>query len=141
MAANPEGQDNEILISAINVTPFVDVVLVLLVIFMVTAPIIAKDMIQVKLPKTETSDGKGRSTLGVAVNKEGQILLNGIPLSEDALTSETKKAIQADQDTQAIIAADIETPYGRVARVIDLIKSAGLEKFAIQVERQTTTSP
>jgi biopolymer transport protein TolR len=141
MAANPESQDNELLISAINVTPFVDVVLVLLVIFMVTAPIIAKDMIQVKLPKTETSDGKGRSTLGVAINKEGQILLNGIPLSEDALTSETKKAIQADQDTQAIIAADIETPYGRVARVIDLIKSAGLEKFAIQVERQATTSP
>ncbi len=141
MAANPDAHDNELLISAINVTPFVDVVLVLLVIFMVTAPIIAKDMIQVKLPKTETSDGKGRSTLGVAINKEGQILLNGIPLSEDALTSETKKAIQADQDTQAIIAADIETPYGRVARVIDLIKSAGLEKFAIQVERQNPTNP
>ena len=68
MAASSESQNNELLISAINVTPFVDVVLVLLVIFMVTAPIIAKDMIAVKLPKTETSDGKGRSTLGVAVN-------------------------------------------------------------------------
>lgn len=141
MAASPENQNNELLISAINVTPFVDVVLVLLVIFMVTAPIIAKDMIQVRLPKTEASDGKGRSTLGVAINKEGQILLNGIPISEDGLTSETKKAIQTDPEIQAIIAADIETPYGRVARVIDLIKSAGLEKFAIQVERQATSNP
>ena len=128
--------DDAALISAINVTPFVDVVLVLLVIFMVTAPLIAKDLLNVHLPKTESGDGKGFSTLGVAVNKEGQILLNGVPVGEDVLSLETKKALKENPQTQAIIAADVETQYGKVARVIDIIKSSGLEKFAIQVERQ-----
>lgn len=140
MASVQENQNDENLISAINVTPFVDVVLVLLVIFMVTAPIIAKDLIQLKLPKTESSDGKGFSTLGVAVNKSGQILLNGLPVSESALSSEVRKSVAESRETQAIIAADVETPYGQVARVIDLIKSAGLEKFAIQIERETSKS-
>ncbi len=122
--------------SAINVTPFVDVVLVLLVIFMVTAPLIAKDLIDIKLPKTESGDGKGMSTLGLSVNKQGQILLNGTPVTEDALKQEVQKTIAEDKDAQAIIAADVETQYGNVARLIDIVKSAGLNKFAIQVERE-----
>jgi biopolymer transport protein ExbD len=130
------GDDNAPLMSAINVTPFVDVVLVLLVIFMVTAPIIAKDLMNVRLPKTESGDGKGMSTLGVSVNKQGQILLNGAPVTEDLLRDEVKKALAADKDAQAIIAGDVETQYGNVIRVIDIIKSAGLSKFAVQVERK-----
>jgi biopolymer transport protein ExbD len=132
--SSPGGDDN--LISQINVTPFVDVVLVLLVIFMVTAPIIAKDMMNVRLPKTESGDGKGISTLGVSVNREGQILLNGVPVTAEALSSEVKKALAENKETQAIIAGDVETQYGNIVRVIDIIKSAGLNKFAIQVERR-----
>lgn len=135
-AADSNSGDDSGLMSAINVTPFVDVVLVLLVIFMVTAPIIAKDILNLKLPKTESGDGKAMSTLGVSVNRQGQILLNGIPVSEEALRSEVTKALAENKDTQAIIAGDVETSYGNIVRVIDLIKSAGLSKFAIQVERQ-----
>jgi biopolymer transport protein TolR len=138
MGASPQLSEDDSLISNINVTPFVDVVLVLLVIFMVTAPIIAKDLIQLRLPKTESSDGKGMTTFGIAVNKEGQILLNGVPVSENALSEEVRKAIANNRETQAVIAADIDTPYGRVARAIDLVKSAGMEKFAIQVEREAS---
>jgi biopolymer transport protein ExbD len=134
-ASDPSsGEDG--LMSQINVTPFVDVVLVLLVIFMVTAPIIAKDMMNVRLPKTESGDGKGISSLGVSVNREGQILLNGNPVSEDVLSAEVKRSLRENRETQAIIAGDIETPYGNIVRVIDIIKSAGLSKFAIQVERR-----
>ena len=122
--------------SSINVTPFVDVVLVLLVIFMVTAPIIAKDLLNVKLPKTESGDGKGMSTLGISVNKQGQVLLNGLPVTEESLASEVGKTVAKDKDAQAIIAGDIETQYGNVVRVIDIVKSAGLSRFAIQVERK-----
>ena len=129
------GHDSD-LMSSINVTPFVDVVLVLLVIFMVTAPIIAKDLMNVKLPKTESGDGKGMSTLGVSVNRQGQILLNGTPVAEDGLRDEVRRALAADKDAQAIIAGDVETQYGNVVRVIDIIKSAGLSRFAIQVERK-----
>jgi biopolymer transport protein ExbD len=128
--------DGSGMITGINVTPFVDVVLVLLVIFMVTAPLIAKDILDVRLPKTESGDGKTFSTLGVSVNKEGQILLDGLPVSEDSLRDEVKRRVASDKDAQAIIAADVEVQYGNVARVIDIIKSSGLEKFALQVERQ-----
>lgn len=122
--------------ASINVTPFVDVVLVLLVIFMVTAPIIAKDILDVRLPKTESGDGKGISTLGLSVNRQGQILLNGTPVTDEALRAEVQKGLQVDKDLQAIIAADVETQYGNVVRVIDIVKSAGLNRFAIQVERE-----
>jgi biopolymer transport protein ExbD len=132
----PTTNDDQQLMSSINVTPFVDVVLVLLVIFMVTAPIIAKDLMNVKLPKTESGDGKGMSPLGVSVNRQGQILVNGLPVTEDALREEVKKALSADKDAQAIIAGDVETQYGNVVKVIDIIKSAGLSRFAIQVERK-----
>lgn len=136
-AAEPNhGGDDSTLMSAINVTPFVDVVLVLLVIFMVTAPIIAKDLLDVRLPKTESGDGKGLPTLGVSVNRQGRILLNGIPVTEEALRAEAMKAVAENKDAQAVIAGDIETQYGNVVRVIDIVKSAGLSKFAIQVERK-----
>jgi biopolymer transport protein TolR len=128
--------DDSGLMSAINVTPFVDVALVLLVIFMVTAPIIAKDLINVRLPKTESGDGKGMSTLGVSINKQGQILLNGVPMTDESLRAEVQKTVSLDRDAQAIIAADVEAQYGTVAKAIDIIKSAGLNKFAIQVERK-----
>lgn len=132
----PPAGEEQSLMSSINVTPFVDVVLVLLVIFMVTAPLIAKDILHLKLPKTESGDGKAMSTLGLSVNRQGQVLLNGVPVSEEALRAEVQKALQTDKDTQAIIAADVETQYGNVVRVIDIVKAAGLNRFAIQVERQ-----
>lgn len=136
-AADPQPAGEEsTLMSSINVTPFVDVVLVLLVIFMVTAPLIAKDILNLKLPKTESGDGKALSTLGLSVNRQGQILLGGVPVSEDALRNEVQKAVKADKDVQAIIAADVETQYGNVVRVIDIVKAAGLNRFAIQVERK-----
>ncbi len=127
---------DEELISSINVTPFVDVTLVLLVIFMVTAPVLAKDILNLRLPKTETGDGKAMSTLGVGVNRQGRILLNGSEVSGEALKSAVAKALASDPQTQAIIAADTTTEYGNVVRAIDLIKSAGLSRFAIQVERK-----
>ena len=132
----PSSDDNTNLISGINVTPFVDVVLVLLVIFMVTAPIIAKDVLKLHLPKTKSGDGKAATTLGLSVNKAGQILLNGQLISEGDLSVEVKRAVSAAPEAQAIISADTETNYGNVVRVIDIVKSAGLAKFAIQVEHK-----
>jgi len=124
-------------ISEINVTPFVDVVLVLLVIFMITAPAIMKDVINLKLPKTETSDGKIVQTLGVAINRDGNILLNGVITDDDGLKAQARESLQLDPETQAVISADMAVEYGRVVRVIDLLKSIGLEKFAVQIEKQT----
>lgn len=123
-------------ISDINITPFVDVVLVLLVIFMITAPAIMKDVINLRLPKTETSDGKIVQTLGVAINRDGNILLNGQITDDAGLATATKESLAINPLTQAVITADVEVVYGRVVKVIDLMKSVGLEKFAVQIEKQ-----
>jgi|JI10StandDraft_1071094.scaffolds.fasta_scaffold1524967_2 biopolymer transport protein ExbD len=124
------------IISSINITPFVDVVLVLLVIFMVTAPMLVKDILEIKLPKTLTGDGKMLQTLGVAVNKDGNILLNGQITDEEGLRVAAKEALGKDPTSQAIISADVEAAYGKVVRVIDLLKSNGVERFAVQIEKE-----
>jgi biopolymer transport protein ExbD len=122
-------------ISAINVTPFVDVVLVLLVIFMVTAPALMKDAIGLHLPKAATADAKAINPLGIAVTKQGQILVNGTLADPASVTEQVRAAVQANPDVQALISADVDARHGDVVRAIDLVKSAGLTHFAIQIER------
>ena len=134
-AQEPSDSADSQLMTSINVTPFVDVVLVLLVIFMVTAPILVKDAIGIKLPKTGSGDGKTLQTLGVAVNKQGQFLVNGLLASEDELAQKARETLAGNPEAQAIISADVDVPYGRVVKAIDLLKSSGLNRFAIQVER------
>ncbi len=124
-------------ISAINITPFVDVVLVLLIIFMITAPALMKEVLEIRLPKTSSGDGKVMQTLGVAINKDGNILLNGQITDDEGLKTAVSSTLAQSQDAQAIISADVDVSYGRVVKVIDLIKTAGLEKFAVQIERET----
>lgn len=123
------------LIAAINVTPFVDVVLVLLVIFMVTAPVVLKDAFQVRLPKAQTADARVAQTLGIAVTKEGQVLLHGKPVDEEGLKTAARNALAANTDASAILAADVDARHGDIVRVIDWLKGAGLERFAFQIER------
>ena len=122
-------------ISAINVTPFVDVVLVLLVIFMVTAPVLMKDTLGIQLPKSSSSDNQSLTTLGIAVNRQGQILLNGQMVTPDALAREVAAALKSNPETQAIISADTDARHGDVVKAIDQVKSAGLNRFAIQIDR------
>ncbi len=123
-------------ISSINVTPFVDVVLVLLVIFMVTAPLLMQDSIGIHLPKAASSDRKLNSKMGVAVTRQGQILLNGVLASPEAVTARVREALEKDPETQALISADGDARHADVVRAIDLIKSAGMSRFAIQIEKQ-----
>ena len=136
MAANTPTEDSEV-ISQINVTPFVDVVLVLLVIFIVTAPMLMKDILEVKLPKAATGDGSVVSTLGISVNQSGTILLNGQPVDDEGLKLAAQQALQADAKAQAVIAADQEVAYKSVVKVIDLLKSSGFERYALQIESES----
>lgn len=136
MAASDNSSSEESdLLASINITPFVDVVLVLLVIFMVTTPILMKDLLDIHLPQTKSSDGPHINTLGVVINKQEQVLLNGSVVTESQLIAEIKKAVTENKETQAIISADIELNYGKVVKIIDLIKSSGLERFALQIEK------
>lgn len=131
-----EETDNATVMSSINITPFVDVVLVLLVIFMITAPMLVKDIMEIRLPKTASGDGQAMQTLGVAVNKDGNILLNGQLADEEGLKKAASEALAQNSEAQAIVSADVDVAYGKVVRVIDLLKTAGLNKFAVQIERE-----
>jgi biopolymer transport protein ExbD len=142
LAANlPSSTDDDALISDINITPFVDVVLVLLVIFIVTAPALVKDTLGIKLPKAASADGSSMETLGVAVTRQGQILLNGTIATEEAITAAVKAALAKNPEAQAIIAADGEARHADVVRAIDLVKGAGMNRFALQIERPEKTGP
>lgn len=123
-------------LASINVTPFVDVVLVLLVIFMITAPALMKDVIGIKLPKASSSDTKAPTSLGVAVSRQGQILVNGTPTDEAGLALEVQKALAANPEAQAIVSADADARHADVVHAIDLLKKSGLARFALQIDKQ-----
>ena len=123
-------------ISAINVTPFVDVVLVLLVIFMVTAPTLMKDTLGIKLPKAASSEGSKPESLAVAINEQGQILVNGTLSSPEQLTLEAQAALTKNPVVQALIAADQNSRHSALVTVIDTLKKAGLDRFAIQIQHE-----
>lgn len=124
-------------INDINITPFVDVVLVLLVIFMVTAPMMMKDVLGLQLPKTTSAENQSLSTLAIAVTKAGQYLLNGQLITAEQLSEQAVAARKANADVQAVLSADVDARHGDVIRALDIVKSAGIEQFAIQVEKST----
>lgn len=131
-----QGKDEIGPISAINVTPFVDVVLVLLVIFVVTAPMIMKDTLGIKLPKSASTDGKGLTSIGIAVTRQGQILFNGEMVSETLLGTKVKETLARNPEAQALISADGDAKHSDVVRAIDLLKTSGMNRFAFEIQRQ-----
>ena len=139
MASDPfssNSDDDSSPISSINVTPFVDVVLVLLVIFMITAPFLMQDSFGIHLPKASSTDKSIVPKLGVAVTRQGQILLNGVLASPEQVASQVKQALAVNPDAQALISADADARHGDVVKAIDLVKTAGMTHFAIQIEKQ-----
>lgn len=134
MAANFDPNSDEG-INDINITPFVDVVLVLLVIFMVTAPMMVKESLNIKLPKAESADRSEPAQLGIAINSNGQILLNGKIVNTETLLIESQLAHADNAKVQALISADKAATHGDVIKVLDIVKKAGIDNFAFQIER------
>lgn len=121
-------------ISEINVTPFVDVVLVLLVIFMVTAPMLVREQMNVNLPKAQAGEKSAAVALSIIISKEGAVMFGDRPIALDQIEVAIKEAIAKDPSAQAVISADQDTKHGDVVHVMDIIKRAGLTKFAIQIQ-------
>jgi biopolymer transport protein TolR len=133
MAASAKMDDDDG-INEINVTPLVDVMLVLLVIFMVASIYIVKDAIEVDLPKAASAGETLDTTLSIVIDREGRLYLNGRPTPDDIIAETCEKASTKDPNAQAIIAADQNVKHGDVIRVIDLIRTNGLTRFAINVK-------
>ena len=121
-------------ISDINVTPLVDVMLVLLVIFMVTAPILQQG-VSIDLPKVAAAPlGGEEEQLVVNVDKAGQVFLNDTPMALDALTSKLAAIRAARPDRQVFVRADQGVPYGQVMRTMSAVRQSGLTKIGLVTE-------
>ncbi len=121
-------------ISQINVTPLVDVMLVLLVIFMVTAPILQQG-VSINLPKVRAAALTGEEQqLVVAINQKGQLYLNDVVIREAELTPKLQAVLKERPDRQVFLRADQNVRYGEVARVIAAIKGAGVERLGMVTE-------
>jgi biopolymer transport protein ExbD len=121
-------------IVGINVTPMVDVVLVLLVIMMVSATYIVSQSLKVELPKTATSDDSTASIAAVTVAKGGGLYFNQEPVSEKGLVQKLHQAFARNPELSLIVTGDRSAAHGDVVHVIDLAKIEGITRFAISVE-------
>ena len=121
-------------IVGINVTPFVDISLVLLIIMMVSSTYIVSQALKVELPKTATSDEKVSRTYVVTITKTGDLLFNDAPTTVKELEA-SLRAARSTEDVSLVVSADQGALHGRVVEIIDTAKLAGITKFAINVER------
>ena len=134
--AGTGGQDDDDIIVGINVTPLVDVVLVLLIIFMVTATYIVRASIEVDLPRAAHGGETTGTLLSVVITRDGEIFLDGVKRTEAELVERSREAAAASPEARAIIAADKGALHGAVVRVIDVVKGAGIARFAINIEKE-----
>jgi biopolymer transport protein ExbD len=141
MAAQPSNGDDEGLLASINIIPFVDIVLVLLIIFMLTSIAIVRASMVVNLPKAATGGARVESTVNIVCNKDGSLMLNGARSNIDEIGGFVKRESAANPKLQAVIAADKGVEYGHVVDLIDLVKRNGVSAFALDVERQTAPVP
>lgn len=134
------GDDGDALISDINVTPLVDVMLCLLVIFMVTTSYVVSDSLKVDLPEASTGDATEPSVIMITFTVEKdtgvrQLYLNGEKADENALRAHIKKVkAEGKKDIQAVIAADKIASHGEVIHLIDVVKQEGILKFALNID-------
>ena len=126
--------DRKKIMSEINITPFTDVVLVLLIIFMVTTPLIMQAGIPVKLPKTQTVSDVSEAGLTIVLTKDGKIYFNDVEINKNHLENSLKNRLLNDPNLLVVIKADTMVYHGNVVEILDMAKSIGVRRIAIATE-------
>lgn len=134
MASQARDSDEEI--SDINIVPLVDIILVVLIIFMVTAPALIKPSIEVDLPVASSSDSTEPSFLQVAVTSDGRIIINDLEANEEIAREIARIELEKNPKVQAVISADQQAYHQHVIQVMDWLKKEGIEDFAVTTERE-----
>jgi len=139
MAAH-SNHDDDGLITGINVTPLVDIVLVLLIIFMVAAPMVAHQAIKVNLPKAASGKSAPSSTVAITLRTDGSVYLNGKATTREALEQKLRDTVREKKSVRAVLSADTTVPHGRVVAFLDLLNQVGITKYAVSVEKPSTVA-
>jgi len=133
-------QEEDELISSINVTPLVDIVLVLLIVLMVTSSYLVNKSISVELPKAATGE-TATPTLSISIDVEGKLYLDGTVVPPAELQPRVRAAYQKDPEVKAIISADGRVQHAQVVTVIDTLRREKINKFAINTSPLEDAKP
>jgi biopolymer transport protein ExbD len=133
--ANPTANHDDEIVAGINVTPLVDITLVLLIIFMVTAKLITQQGIPMDLPKA-ASAGATQTVFTVSVDKDGHVFADGRALAnDDELRAAAKAAIAANPETRTVIQAPGGAAYASVLHAMDELRESGVTKIAFAADK------
>jgi biopolymer transport protein ExbD len=120
-------------ITSINVTPLVDIILVVLIIFMATAPLIQRRAMKVEVPQAAHHEKTATEALQVTFDAKRVLAVNGQAMSVDEMKARMQKAVSAQPELHVTMAADKTIPYGEVVQVIDAVRGAGVKKIGLEV--------
>lgn len=136
MAAKTGSNDVET-IAEINIVPLVDIVLVVLIIFMVAAPLVMQPKIDISLPKSSSTDtDKSKKPLKIVVGGQGEIFVGSRSLSLEELRTESQAQMKLNPEVSAILVADKSVTLEMVTSIIDTVKSQGLKKIAFSIQKK-----
>jgi biopolymer transport protein TolR len=133
MAFLPGSDDDEI--GYINITPMVDVLLVLLVIFMVTANFLKMESVNINLPKVNAADPNVQQSVQIALTVDGKLMMETSPTTEEKMILKLSQEAKYRPNMRVTLSADERLPYGKIARVMGLIRQAGVTRIALSVKR------
>lgn len=128
-------KDEDGIISDINITPMVDIMLVLLVIFIVTANFLKKESLNINLPKVAAADANIKESKQVAVTKEGKFFLEGKSVTEDSLVQDITREIKYRPNMRVTLSADESLSYGTVSRIMGILRRCGVTRMALSVNK------
>lgn len=130
-----QGSNEDEVIDGINITPMVDVILVLLVIFMVTANFLKKESININLPKVQAADPNVSKSVQVAMTRDGKILLEGQETTEEKLVVTLQSDLKFRPNMRLTLSADEKLAYGTIMKLMGVIRKAGVSRVALSVKK------
>jgi len=133
MPAESQNPNHRKVMATINMTPLVDITMVLLIIFMVTATFVKEPVISVELPSAAAANDPRTDTLSLVLNKKGVLHINGKSITHEAAFETLKANREKNPEIQVVVAADGNVAHKDVVHLLDLVKSAGLKNFALGV--------
>ena len=128
-------------ISGINIAPFVDVILVLLIIFMATAPLIQRRELKINVPQASNTSPKATATIRIVFDENKNLYLEENKIAPEELGNQMAIMVKADPLLHVALLADQTVPYGEVVGILDIVRGSGVKKLALEVKGKAKPQP